>query len=105
MSGGPYGAGTVFSLDPKTHVETALYSFCSENGCADGAYPEASLLNVKGTLYGTTSQGGTVTTCYYGCGTAFSLDPATGAEKVLPSFGSGVDGEDPWGALTRAETQ
>ncbi|MGB8965119.1 MAG: hypothetical protein WCB99_05720 [Candidatus Cybelea sp.] len=36
----------------------------------DGAQPFAGLVDVKGTLYGTTAQGGT-----YGYGTVFALTP------------------------------
>jgi uncharacterized repeat protein (TIGR03803 family) len=55
--GGSDGYGTVFSLDPKTGTETVLYSFCGLQSCADGALPEAGLIDVKGTLYGTTGIG------------------------------------------------
>ncbi|MGB8910019.1 MAG: hypothetical protein WCC84_14835 [Candidatus Cybelea sp.] len=36
----------------------------------DGDFPTASLIDVKGTLYGTTSMGGA-----YGGGTVFTLKP------------------------------
>jgi len=45
-------------------------------------------------LYGTTSEGGT-----YGEGTVFSLS-ASGAERVLHSFGNGYDGAEPMAGLT-----
>ena len=53
--GGANGDGTVFSITPSG-TETVLYSF--KGGSEDGAYPEAGLINVKGTLYGTTVNGG-----------------------------------------------
>lgn len=83
-----YGCGTVFSVDPDTGAETVLYSFCASKRCADGAIPGAGLLAVNGTLYGTTQLGGQGKSCRSkeGCGTVFSLDPGTGAEKVLYSF-------------------
>jgi uncharacterized repeat protein (TIGR03803 family) len=59
------GCGTVFSIDPSTGAEAVLYSFF---GGTDGANPNASLIDVKGTLYGTTYNGGA-----YGYGTVFSL--------------------------------
>jgi uncharacterized repeat protein (TIGR03803 family) len=62
------GDGTVFALDLNTGKETVLYSFCSQQNCADGATPDASLINVKDTLYGTTFYGGS-----YGYGTVFAL--------------------------------
>jgi uncharacterized repeat protein (TIGR03803 family) len=89
--GGTVGAGTVFSLDLATGVETVLHSFA---GGSDGTYPVAGLIDVKGTLYGTTEIEGT-----NGFGTAFSLDPVTGAETVLYSFGGGTDSENPEGSL------
>ena len=93
---GTQGCGTVFSLDPETRAEKVLYSFCSQQNCKDGAVPEASVIDVKGTLYGTTASGG-VNRC--GCGTIFSLDPDTGAETVLHSFAGHVDGKYPWGLV------
>lgn len=47
------------------------------------------MINVKGTLYGTTDNGGT-----YGFGTVFSIS-TSGTEQVLHSFGSGPDGAYP----------
>jgi uncharacterized repeat protein (TIGR03803 family) len=73
------GCGTVFSVDPGTGAETAVYAF---RGKGDGHGPSASLLNVNGTLYGTTAYGGEPG----GGGTVFSFDPATGREKVLWRF-------------------
>ena len=94
-----YACDTVFALDPNTGAEKVLYSFCSLQNCADGSEPFARLIDVNGTLYGTTYEGGTSGTCPYGCGTVFSLDPKTGAEKVVYSFCSQpncTDGADPY---------
>jgi uncharacterized repeat protein (TIGR03803 family) len=105
-----YGCGTVFALDPMTHAETVLYSFCSaktQRNCTDGSGP-AGLIDVNGTLYGTTSGGGSNANknwCIYSCGTVFSLDPGTGVETVLYAFCSQqnmdphahcTDGDDPY---------
>src|SRR5579871_922697 len=60
---GPYG--TVFTIKPDGSGEEILHSFGSGN---DGRAPEAGLVNVDGTLYGTTSSGGA-----YGKGTVFAL--------------------------------
>jgi uncharacterized repeat protein (TIGR03803 family) len=87
--GGRSAHGTVFSIDLKTGSEKVAYSFCSKNGCADGDSPETRVLNVNGILYGTTYQGGT-----YNAGVVFSLNPNTGTEKVLHSFG-GTYGANP----------
>lgn len=99
------GCGTVFAIDRKTGAETTVYSFCSQSRCADGALPEASLINVRGTLYGTTSFGGAYQ-CQNmppGCGTVFSLDPGTGTEAVLHSFNGGNDGSLPLTGLVVAK--
>jgi len=92
-----FGCGTVFSLDPSTGTETVLYSFCSKQNCTDGANPEASLIDVNGKLYGTTTFGGS-----NGYGTVFALDPNAGNETVLYSFCSQLhctDGANPLGSL------
>jgi uncharacterized repeat protein (TIGR03803 family) len=81
QKGGSSGNGTVFSFDPKTGAEQVVYSFCSQQNCTDGQYPDASVLDENGTLYGTTQKGGSS-----GKGTVFSLDPATGVEQILYSF-------------------
>jgi uncharacterized repeat protein (TIGR03803 family) len=60
---------------------------------SDGSAPAASLLDVRGTLYGTTSGGGTC-----GHGTIFSISQ-TGKEKVLHNFGHGSDGSAPAASL------
>jgi uncharacterized repeat protein (TIGR03803 family) len=81
---GQGGCGTVFSVDPKTGKETVIHSF-QANG-TDGYYPNAALVNVNGTLYGTTWLGGGSGCQHNGCGTIFSVDPKTGAETVVYSF-------------------
>jgi uncharacterized repeat protein (TIGR03803 family) len=84
-----YGCGVVFSI--TTHgEEKALHSFGSSS---DGAYPFAGLIDVKGTLYGTTTGGGT-----YGKGTVYSIT-TTGTEKLLYSFAGGSDGAHPYAGL------
>lgn len=61
--------GTVFKVHGKT--ETALYTFCSQPGCADGSEPMAALISDKsGHLYGTTAKGGA-----YGQGVVFEITP------------------------------
>ncbi len=76
--GGRHNYGTVFAIDPKSGAEMVVHSFCSQQNCVDGDYPYASLLRVKDTLYGTTSQGGSASGCSgftRGCGTVFALNP------------------------------
>jgi uncharacterized repeat protein (TIGR03803 family) len=92
--------GTVFAFDLTTGEETVLYSFCSEQNCADGSNPHSGLIDVNGTLYGTTMyggvngmarQGGELECSGSNCGTVFSLDPSTGTEAVVYSFCSQSD--------------
>ncbi|HTT84965.1 MAG TPA: choice-of-anchor tandem repeat GloVer-containing protein [Rhizomicrobium sp.] len=64
-------------------TESVVYSF-QDNG-NDGVVPDASLIDVNGTLYGTTEYGGTGH-CQGGCGTIFSVNAATGAETILHDF-------------------
>jgi len=59
----------------------------------DGSDPTASLINLHGTLYGTTYTGG-----MYNDGTVFTIS-TTGTERVLHSFGNGSDGSEPFGGL------
>lgn len=69
--GGDYGLGTVFAYNLRTGQKTVVHSFA---GSPDGANPSVSLIDVAGTLYGTTEVGGTGT-CQNGCGTIFSITP------------------------------
>ncbi len=84
-AGGTNNSGTVYSIDPSTGAETVLHSFSNSGG--DGTSPNGSLVDVKGVLYGTTWVGGTGDCeAAPGCGTVFSVDLATGGEKVVHSF-------------------
>jgi uncharacterized repeat protein (TIGR03803 family) len=96
------GCGTVFSIKPSGE-ERVLYSFGGES---DGSNPIAPLVDVKGTLYGTTFTGGTRGSkpCGYldlGCGTVYSINDS-GSETVLHSFKSGHDGAFPYAGLVSA---
>jgi uncharacterized repeat protein (TIGR03803 family) len=73
--------GTIFSLDLRTGTETVVHSFCAQSKCDDGAIPIANLINVNGTLYGTTAYGGADNN-----GTVFAFNPDTDTERVLYSF-------------------
>jgi uncharacterized repeat protein (TIGR03803 family) len=88
--GGTYYYGTIFSITTGGR-ERVLHGF--GNG-SDGAIPEGELIDVKGTLYGTTESGGT----HHNSGTVFSITRA-GSERVLHSFGKGIDGNFPYGGL------
>ncbi len=84
------GCGTVFTVNPQTGAENVIYSF---TGGTDGAGPRSGLVDVNGTLYGTTYFGGA-----YGQGTVFSIT-TTGSENVIYSFMGGADGARPQAAL------
>jgi uncharacterized repeat protein (TIGR03803 family) len=88
---GPDQCGTVFSITPAGREKVLHFFF---GGGTDGAHPCAGLVDVKGTLYGTTSTGGT-----YGSGTVFSITKH-GAENLLHNFGSATDGSNPLASLT-----
>ncbi|MFY9859076.1 MAG: choice-of-anchor tandem repeat GloVer-containing protein [Candidatus Cybelea sp.] len=83
VAGGSYEFyGTVFRVSSTTGKEKVIHSF--SQSFEDGGSPVANLLDVKGTMYGTTEYGGQVCTCNGG-GTVFSIKP-TGAEQVLHVF-------------------
>jgi uncharacterized repeat protein (TIGR03803 family) len=94
------GCGTVFAITPSG-AESVLHSFAGGSG--DGYAPFAGLLNVKGTLYGTTAGGGSGSCSagsFSGCGTVFSIT-TSGKETMLYSF-KGVrhmDGGSPEASL------
>ena len=81
--------GTVFKVT-LSGAEAVLYSFAGE---PDGVGPDAGLLNVKGSLYGTTVNGGTA-----GKGTVFAIT-RSGGETVLHSFAGRSDGAHPYAGL------
>jgi uncharacterized repeat protein (TIGR03803 family) len=59
-NGSDSGAGTVYEITPEGKL-TALYSFCAQQNCADGQYPEGLVLGSDGNFYGTTQySGGTI---------------------------------------------
>jgi uncharacterized repeat protein (TIGR03803 family) len=82
MCGG-VACGTVFSIT-TSGTEKVLHSF--DYSQTDGHRPEASLIDVKGVLYGTTLQGGAYMCGGLSCGTVFSIT-TSGKEKVVYSFG------------------
>jgi uncharacterized repeat protein (TIGR03803 family) len=83
------GCGTAFATTPSG-AETVLHRFGHHH---DGAVPQAALLDVDGTLYGTTYAGGT----YY-FGTVFEI-LASGKERVLYNFADHGDGYYPVASL------
>lgn len=83
-------SGAPLVVGPPGSKERVLHDF--EAG-ADGAGPYAGLVNVNGTLYGTTVDGGA-----NGYGTVFKVT-TSGRESVLYSFTGGSDGGYPYGGL------
>jgi uncharacterized repeat protein (TIGR03803 family) len=96
IAGGAYlncnsgrGCGTVYELSPSGSgwVEKVLYSFQGSN---DGDSPIGSLtMNSSGTLYGTTSEGGT-----NGGGTVFQLSPSNGNWTLTTLYSFVRTGQD-----------
>lgn len=94
------GHGTVFSITPGGTVNV-LHAF---TGGRDGRHPEASVIDVGGTLYGTTEYGGggKCRGSESSCGTVYSVT-LDGAEKVLHRFGRGTDGGHPVAPLIKVK--
>lgn len=91
LYGGAEGNGTAFAIS-TSGSEHVLHSFSSD--ADDGQYPNGGLLDVRGTLYGTTQAGGAS-----GNGTVFAIS-GDGHERVLYSFTSGSDSAYPTTGLT-----
>jgi uncharacterized repeat protein (TIGR03803 family) len=99
--GNDQGAGTAFKLTP-TGVLTTLYTFCSQQGCTDGANPAyGGLVQANdGNLYGTTINGGAS-----GEGEIFRIS-STGSFAPLYSFSCSQNvcpnGTNPYGGLIQS---
>ena len=95
--GGERGLETIYRISTNGS-EKVLYSFAGDmQGRSDGSFPSAGLIDVKGTLYGTTSAGGAYSD-NGGAGTVFSVTTG-GKEHVLHSFGGAHDGSYPSASL------
>jgi uncharacterized repeat protein (TIGR03803 family) len=104
VAGGPKGkGGTVFKLTRRANgawVQTVLYNFCSQSGCADGGGSTAGLIfDAAGNLYGTTTSGG-----IHDSGVVFELTSGSHGwtETVLYNFCSQSgckDGGSPYAGL------
>jgi uncharacterized repeat protein (TIGR03803 family) len=86
------GNGIIFKVS-TSGKEQVLYRF---KGRPDGANPDAGLIDVNGTLYGTTVNGGDGKDC--ACGTIFEVT-TSGKEHVLYSFKGTPDGATPFAGL------
>ncbi len=96
-SGGSHGYngrwGTVFSVTPAGAL-TVLHTFSNN----DGQFPLAGLIDVKGTLYGTTSAGGV-----HSSGTVFGVGLGGQNFRVLHTFTGGADGAYPMAGLVAVD--
>jgi len=95
-NGGSSSVGTIFRLTKQGDNYTVLHHFVSGSG--DGILPYAGL--VEGSdlaLYGVTYNGGA-----YQYGTVFRITTNGGAYQILHGFGSGSDGNSPFGGLLQA---
>lgn len=71
------------------------------SGSPDGAVPSANLIAINGTLYGTTSNGGSLRggcARNHGCGVVFAVSPS-GSERVIYTFKGNKYGAYPSGPL------
>src|SRR5437773_4802556 len=89
--GGSGGNGTLFKLNTDGTGFTSLHSFA---GPGDGANPEAGLILLGNTLYGTAAYGGSS-----GNGTVFAVGTDGTGFTNLYSFTGGSDGADPTAGL------
>jgi uncharacterized repeat protein (TIGR03803 family) len=95
VSGTEIADATVFSITP-TGTEKVLYDFGYKS--AQGWSPFGGLVDVSGTLYGTTQYGGSCASGSDGCGTIFSIT-TSGAMTELYSFTGMPNSDDPRSAL------
>lgn len=92
LSGGAWGGGTLFSINPSLGVKTIHHHF---GGPGDGARPSSRLLVVGNALWGTTMAGGSNAS-----GTLYKFNPVTLALNVKHHFASSPsDGAAPSGDL------
>lgn len=89
VTGGSFDKGTVYIIRHVGEKEGVVHSF---GGGSDGVHPYAGLIDVDGSLYGTTYAGGSS-----GLGTVYSINKS-GTESVLYSF-KGPDGAHPQSGL------
>jgi uncharacterized repeat protein (TIGR03803 family) len=99
-SNDPKGCGTAFKITPAGTL-TTLYSFCAQEGCADGSTPYGGLVQgTDGNFYGTTTGGYPSASV----GTVFKMT-AAGALTTLYVFctqASCLTGYSPYDGLVQA---
>ena len=96
--GGTYGYGTLFKMTPSGAF-SILHSFCSQTSCTDGGNPYGAIVQAtNGSIYGTTTGGGT-----YGFGTVYKITPSGVFTKIYDFCTLAcLDGNDPIGGLIQA---
>lgn len=98
--GGAYNGGTLFAIRLKNNAEEVLYAFSGSTqtgvaGNGDAAFPYSGVIDVGGTLYGTSFAGGA-----YGWGTVYGFNLSSQTLQILHSFqANGIDGTQPGGNL------
>ena len=92
--GGTAGRGTVFEMTPLG-VTSILHSFVDGSVANDGFNPSSLMQTPDGTLYGTTSQGGT---SYPSAGTIFKIT-TQGVYSIVYAFQGANDGSGPSGLV------
>ena len=89
--GGTNGYGTVFAVNTNGTAFTNVHSF---NYVSDGAYPQAGLILLGSTLYGTANGGGS-----FNAGTVFAVNTAGTGFTNLHNFSFSSDGINPFAGL------
>jgi uncharacterized repeat protein (TIGR03803 family) len=96
-----YSHGNIYALGLQGSGLATIYSFCTLPNCADGSNPTTGLVqSPSGILYGTTQDGGWVTTGsggQYGQGTIYGI--SAGGQFTLCHTFRGSDGAAPEGGL------
>jgi len=101
-TGGSSGNGVVFSVNSDGTGLITLHSFAATVGPfpstnTDGAAPQAALLLLGGSLYGTAESGGSA-----GFGTVFKLNTDGSGFTTLYNFTGPSDGANPYAGLVSA---
>ncbi|HTL57804.1 MAG TPA: choice-of-anchor tandem repeat GloVer-containing protein [Candidatus Limnocylindrales bacterium] len=104
IGGGSSGVGTIFAVNTDATAFRTLHSFTGPLANSDGAYPHAGLILSGSTLYGTTTEGGSV-----GNGTIFKVNTDgndfaalytfTARNLNASRFYTNSDGAHPWAGL------
>jgi uncharacterized repeat protein (TIGR03803 family) len=86
FNGGTNNGGVIYELTPSG-TYTVLYSFCSNDQCPNGQYPNSITQGADGNFYGTTEYGGALQG-----GVIFDLTATSHQYTVLHSFPQSIYG-------------